>query len=171
MASLVVPTEKIAATLGFTLEELELNRAGRVSPHQSWDAIQQALTMGGLAVVAAGVMLCLVFIVRPTGWARLYYVLGFGSLALVSVFGWRAIVGAVERTVLVAEGPLNLHGTGRGTAAAIGRASVPVRYQAAFVLTTGATYRLYYLARADKFLSIEPVAGAGATPGGAEAGQ
>jgi hypothetical protein len=158
---------QIAATLGFTLDDLAMNRAGKLSPQQSWEALKGALTSGGLMVMVLAAVLAMVFVLRPTGgWRLLYYGLGLAGLALFVVLGWQAIAGAARKAVLSAEGPLDLHGTGKGMVAVIGGARVPIAHQGLQVLRNGGRYRLYYLGGANRFLSIEPIADAGAGAGG-----
>jgi hypothetical protein len=160
---------QIAATLGFTLDELALNRAGKLSPQQSWEALKGALTSGGLMVMAVLAVLAMVLVARPTGGLRfLYYGLGLAGLALFVMLGWQSIAGAARKAVLHAEGPLDLHGTGKGTVAVIGRARIPVSHRAHEVLRNRGPYRIYYLGDANRFLSIEPApeaaAGRAGTP-------
>lgn len=161
---------QIASALGFTLDELALNRAGKLSPQQSWDALKGALTSGGLVVVALLAVLAMVLVVRPTGGLRfLYYGLGLAGVALLVLLGWQAILGAARKTVVTAEGALDLHGTGKGTVAVIGRARIPVSHRGLEVLRNGGRYRMYYLGDANRFLSIEPAPepaarGAGSAP-------
>jgi hypothetical protein len=149
---------RIASTLGFTFAELALNRAGKLSSHQSWLAIEDALTAVGFAIAVLGGAMAMIFMVRPRGIARS---IG-GGLALIGVailgfLAWKASVGAVKRTALSSEGALSLGGNGRGTSATIGRVSVPIKWEAANVLIPGERYRIYYLSDANSFLSIEPV--------------
>lgn len=158
---------QIASTLGFTLDELALNRAGKLSPQQSWEAVKGALTSGGLMVMALLAVLALVLVVRPTGGLRfLYYGLGLAGLALFVLLGWQAIAGAARKAVLTAEGPLDLHGTGKGTVAVIGGARIPVSHRGLEVLRNGGRYRMYYLGDANRFLSIEPAPDAAASDPG-----
>ncbi|HXI60659.1 MAG TPA: hypothetical protein VNO55_31575 [Polyangia bacterium] len=157
---MTTPTQlsQIAATLQFTLEELALNRAGRLSPQQTWDATKSALFTGALGLVVLGGLLVAALIVRPAGVVRLIlYTMGPLSLALLAFLSWGAIDGAIQRRVIAVEGALDLRSNGRGTEVAVGKSHVPISHKASSVLTKGARYRLYYLAGADTFLSIEPV--------------
>jgi hypothetical protein len=148
---------RIAATLGFTMEELALNRAGALSHHQSWEAVKRALGMGGLTLMLFVSVLAMVYVVRGMGRVRfLYYGLGFGGLLLFALIGWRSVVGAVKQVVLSAEGTLDMHGTGKGMVAVIGRARVLISTDARQVLSKGGRYRIFYLSDANSFLSIEP---------------
>jgi hypothetical protein len=166
-----VELSRIAPTLGFTLEDLALNRAGKLSAHQSWEAIKSALTMSGLTVMVIGAFLAVVFVVRPTGFARLaYYALSLTGVALFAFLGWRSVAGAVKKVVLHAEGTLDLHGSGKGTVAVIGRARVPISFKAFEVLTKGGHYRMFYLSDANNLLSIEPIGGEGDSHGADAAG-
>ncbi|MEA2696941.1 MAG: hypothetical protein QOI66_1212 [Myxococcales bacterium] len=149
---------QIAATLQFTLEELAFNRAGRLSPQQTWEATKSALFIGALGLVVLGGLLVAVLVVRPAGFVRvIVYTVGPLSLALLAFLSWGAIDGAVQRRVTAAEGALDLRSNGRGTEVGVGQAHVPISHKASSVLTRGARYRLYYLAGANTFLSIEPV--------------
>ena len=149
---------RIGSTLGFTLTELTLNRAGKLSPHQSCLAVEDALTAVGFAIMVLGGAMAMLFMIRPRGAARS---IG-GGLALIGFviagfLSWRTSLGAIKRTALSSEGVLSLGSNGRGTSATIGRTSVPIKWEAANVLIPGQRYRIYYLSDANSFLSIEPI--------------
>lgn len=149
---------RIASTLGFTVAELALNRSGKVSPHQSWLAIEDALTAVGFAIAVLGGAMAMIFMIRPRGPARS---IGGGlaliGFAIAGFLGWKTSLGAIKREALGSEGLLSLGGNGRGTSATIGRVSVPIKWEAANVLIPGERYRIYYLSDANSFLSIEPI--------------
>jgi hypothetical protein len=151
-------TEPIARELGFTLEELDLNRAGALSSDQAWDAMRQALMFSVLTVF----MLGLVFAVRALRLRNtLVRVLAVGASCVgfvgLSVFTWQVVLAAVERKVESTEGPLSFPGGGRGLSVAVNRRRVGVPVGAVRVLQVGERYRVYTLAHTDRFLSIEPV--------------
>ena len=149
---------RIASTLGFTMAELSLNRVGKLSSHQSWMAIEDALTASGVTLAVLGGAMAMIFMVRPRGIVRS---IGGGlaliGFAMLGVVAWKASVGAVRGIALNSEGVLCLGSNGRGTFATIGRVSVPIMWEAANVLIPGKRYRVYYLSDANSFLSIEPI--------------
>jgi hypothetical protein len=150
--------DQITSTLGFTLEDLVLNRAGKLSSHQVSESVKVALTFCGIAMMAVGAVLAVLFLVRPTGVLRvLYGTLSLGAAVLATAFAWREVAGAATRRVLTDEGSIDLHGTGRGMVAVVGRSRVGISTDALKVITKGDRYRIYYLARSDRFLSIEPI--------------
>ncbi len=152
--------EDIARTLGFTLDELALNRTGQISARQSWENVRLAAWGMGLIVAVIVAILVLVFIIKPTGILRLvnclFLIPGF---LVVSYIGCVWIRGVIERRVLVTEGSLSFHGAGRGPPTmVIGQARVPAPPHANAVLTENTPYRVFYLAHSRIFLSIEPFA-------------
>ena len=154
-------SDDLGPLLGFTNEELALNRAGALSWHQLWEAIRTALVFGGLMLGVVGGLLAVVFVMRPTGYLRLVYVMLVpGALALL----WLSasfVAAPFLRRVSTAEGPLDFRGSGRGPRAlVIGGAWVEAPPRAATVLQKDESYRVYYLAGANQFLSIEPSVGA-----------
>jgi hypothetical protein len=152
--------EQIALSLGFTIQELSLNRAGQISARQSWENVRLAAWGAGMILAVIVAILVLVFLIKPTGILRLVYcfflIPGF---LVVSYIGFVWIRGAIEQRVLVAEGSLSFHGAGRGPPTmVIGQARVPAPPHANAVLTENTPYRVYYLAHSRIFLSIEPFA-------------
>lgn len=151
--------EQIASRLGFTMQELALNRAGQISERQSWQAIRTAVTYGGVMLAMVVAVLLVTFVIKPDRAVRIvyYFTLFPGSLVVLYIAGvW--IRGAVERKVLVCEGSLAFEGSGRGPPSmVIGRARVTAPPHAVDILAKGARYRIFYLAHSRTFLSIEPM--------------
>jgi hypothetical protein len=150
--------EDIARTLGFSLDELALNRLGQLSAHQGWEIVRQALAFTGGALMGIGAILVVVFLVKPVGLWRLCYVLLVAGAVLMIVIGSQSIVAAWQHKVVSAEGALDVQVFGRGGPIMfVGRAHIPAPTGAASVLTKGENYRLHYIQGLDQFLSIEPV--------------
>ena len=118
--------EQIALGLGFTIQELSLNRAGQISARQSWESVRLAAWGAGIIVAVIVAILVLVFLIKPTGILRLVYcfflIPGF---LVVSYIGFVWIRGAIEQRVLVAEGSLSFHGAGRRKRRSDGEHAVP----------------------------------------------
>jgi hypothetical protein len=150
--------EQIASVLEFTLDELAMNRVGKLSSHQVWLATKTAVVQGGFAVLLLGGAIVLVFGVGLTGIRRVaFYALALLALASDLPFASLFVAAAVAKRVVVPEGPLDLHGTGRGTVAVVGSQPVLISWTATKVLKSGEHYRIYSLAYSNTFLSIEPV--------------
>jgi hypothetical protein len=154
----VSSAQPIASALGFSLEELALNRAGHVSWRQlaylfGWTLFDLFFTLFCVAILA----LVVAGKPRKLWMSVMYAVLSTGAGAIVGFLGWRSAADLFTRTVVVAEGPLRFQAGGRRAQMLIGafRGSAPLH--ATTVLAEGAEYRLYYLARSGTFLSIEPV--------------
>lgn len=160
-----MPVEQIAAQLGFTLEELALNRAGELSSHQSWQSVKAAITMSLFALMALGIVAVVVFIVKPTGFMRvMMLVLSLGATAFCAMFAWRTVAAAVSHKVLVAEGLVEFRsGSRQSTIVVVGafRSTVDNAHKA---LTPGEPYRVYYLDHSGDLLSIEPLGSGGGNP-------
>lgn len=169
-----VPLETIAATLGFTLEELALNRAGRMSPHQIAESVRSAVGISGTVLVAVGATLIVLFLGRPTGAVRiLVTILCLGLVALCTAFSGQAVAGAVRHEVLTDEGTLEFKSGPRlSTMVVVGRFRSVVN-DASKVLTPGERYRVFYARHSEALLSIEPLREAPseqAAPGGSGSG-
>jgi hypothetical protein len=150
---------RIAATLGFTLEDLALNRAGQLSPHQSWDASKQALIASAIGLLfLAGIAAVIAVGAKSGGRVRfLYYVVCPLVVVIVAYVCSTSIGAAIKRTVLHSEGTLKMNGTGKGMVAKVGHARVLIPTDALNVLKNGDRYRIFYLGVSESFLSIEPL--------------
>jgi hypothetical protein len=159
------PTDQIADTLGFTLEELALNRAGKMSSHQVAESVKNALGASGLVITMVGLTLVVLFLGRPTGVIRVMStVICLGLIALFTMFAWQAARDAVSHEVLVAEGPLEFRsGHRQGSMVVVGafRSTVDNAHKA---LAAGERYRVYYRANTGDLLSIEPLAASPSEP-------
>jgi len=161
VAAATVSMEDFAKRVGFTLEDLALNRVGKVAPHQLSESYPQAAGLAGVVLVMLGFVLVLSFIGKA-GVGRILWILAFAAAGIVvAVLSWKTIAGAWKRNVASSEGNLVLtHSPGSARQIVVvgsynwhidpGR-PVPA------VLVPGARYRVYYLAGSDMFLSIEPV--------------
>lgn len=149
----------IARSLGFTLDELALNRAGQISSHQAWENVRMALFPVGLALVFLGMLLVFVFLVKPAGVGRLLYAVPIVGLVVMVGLAWYFAVAAWQHRVLVAQGPLHFQKGRGGPSIVVDRIWVQDSPHAApSTLMEGNAYRLYYVARSRRFLSIEPLA-------------
>ena len=159
------PLEKIAEVLEFTLDELAMNRAGQISSHQLWGIVKSAVVQGGIALLyLSGVVAMLSGALDLHGFRRVaFYTLGLGGLVLMIPVAFRNVAAAVTRRVVVHEGQIDLHGTGRVIVAIVGANRLPISTDALKVLTSGERYRIYSLAYSDEFLSIEPASPAPAS--------
>jgi hypothetical protein len=159
-----LPLDQIAAVLEFSMDDLAMNRVGKLSSHQVWLATKTAVVQGGFAVLLLGGAIILVFGVGLTGIRRVaFYALALLALASDLPFASLFVAAAVAKRVVVQEGPLDLHGTGRGTVAVVGSQHVLISWTATKVLKSGEYYRIYSLAYSNTFLSIEPVSPAPAS--------
>jgi len=150
--------EQIASVLEFTLDDLAMNRMGKLSSHQVWMVTKWALVQGGIALLLVFGVALMVFGAGLTGFRRVaFYSLGFLSLAIYLPFAGLFVVAAVARRVDVHEGKLDLHGTGRGSVAVVDSHRVIISWVAAKVLKNGESYRIYSLGYSNEFLSIEPL--------------
>jgi hypothetical protein len=148
--------EHIAGTLGFTLNELALNRLGQISTHQGWEVARAALGFSGFAIAAIGAIPIVIFLVKPVGlWRLAYLPISLGAVLLV-VIASQFVAGAWHHKVASAEGPLDFQNLGRAAGIVIGKARVLAPKGFNDVLTEGEYYRLYYVRGLDQFLSIEP---------------
>jgi hypothetical protein len=164
VAAATVSMEDFAKRVGFTLEDLALNRVGKVAPHQLSESYTQAAGLAGVVLIMLGFVLVLSFFGK-VGVRGIILVVVFSALGVVfAVLSWKTIAGAWKRNVASAEGNLVLtHSPGSARQIVVvgsynwhidpGR-PVPA------VLVPGARYRVYYLPGSDMFLSIEPVADA-----------
>jgi len=148
----------LASRLGFSIAELELNRATQLSPEQGWLAFQCAVESLGMMLGAAGSLLVVLAARVPGVLRALLCVFLIPACVAVLLLSHAAFAGAVERRVATAEGLAQLRrASRRPTRLIVGGASVPSPPNAKEVLTSPRGYRLYYLAGANEFLSIEPL--------------
>lgn len=144
------------------MDDLAVNRVSRLSSHQTWDAVREALGMAGVLLIALGALMTVAFVVKTGGLLKAVYVgLALVALITVAVVARQSIGAALAPRVVVNEGPLDLHGTGRGVVAVIGASRVNMPVSSAEVLTSGASYRIFSLAGSNMLLSIEPLSEAG----------
>jgi hypothetical protein len=150
--------DELATTLGFTLEELALNQAGRLSPQQVGQCVKSAAVMGLLMLVTLGLVAAMFLLVRPQGLMRFMLpALGLGAAAVCIAMGWQTMAAAVSRKVLMAEGTLELRsGHRQSTIVVVGAFRRTVDH-AHKVLVPGQKYRVYYLAYSQDLLSLEPL--------------
>jgi hypothetical protein len=148
----------LTSKLGFSLAELELNRAGQLSSEQNWTALRSGVSSFGMMLAAVGVLLVILGF-RSSGMLRVvWYVFLIPGSGVVFYFFCLMFLGAVQRRVVTAEGTVDFRGGSRGPPSLlIGKASVSAPPNASEVLTSSRRYRLYYLAKIDQFLSIEPL--------------
>ncbi len=173
--------QELGAAHGFTLEELGLNREGRVHPAQMSRGRSSGIggsvfaVLLGLVFAAAGVGGALYLFddyQRPISDTDMngIYALGGGGIVLCALFIGGAVLGfrkvarrrsAYERGPVLAEGTLRkVHIDGRGGIPSqwryvIGGATFQVSKRAWALTTQGAQYRAYHVA--GDLLSIEPL--------------
>jgi hypothetical protein len=172
----------LGATHGFTLEELEMNRQGRIHPAQAKRGKSSGIGCGvflilfGLLVAAGGVGGALYLYddySKPISDVDMngLYALGGGGVVLGGLLGIGALLtfwkvstrrkAYAQSPALVAQGPLQkVHIKGRGGVPSqwrytIGGASFVVSQKAWELTTHGAHYRVYHLA--GDLLSLEPL--------------
>lgn len=148
----------LASRLGFTIPDLELNRAGQISMAQRgtayWSGAGYLLLV--LAGIAFGVAL---FRAKVSVVTRVILsVIFVPGLGLVLwIFGSK-VVGAVHPRVVSVDGLIDFRGNSRGPPSLlVGEVRVGAPDHAREVLVKGRRYRLYYLAHSLQFLSIEPL--------------
>ncbi len=163
VAAATVSMEDFVKRVGFTLEDLALNRVGKVSPHQLSESYVQAAAFAGAALVMLGLVLIYSFIGK-VGVGRIIWIVVFSAACITfAVLTGMTIAAAWKGTVANSEGNIELTNS-PGSAR---RIVVVGSYNWTFdrgtavptVLVPGARYRVFYLAGSDKFLSIEPVSG------------
>jgi hypothetical protein len=158
----VVPglMEGIGASVGFTMEELASNRAGKLSPHQVTENIKDALGFGGLILVLFGMAIVSTFSGK-LGLVRIILSIFIWGLALASfALGGREIAGSLSGKVRMAEGALGLTTSpnGRERTLRVGsyQTVLDPTSTAHKILVPGESYRVFYLAGSQKLLSLEP---------------
>ena len=148
-------TEQIATALGFTLEDLALNKAGRLGAGQWWMLIKPAgaylLMVLGLLGGVAGIVLN----VKAGLWRGLaLFVSAAGGIA----FAWllvESVSTLVRHRVASSQGVLSFTNAYRGVDVTVGDYSGTLSSAARAALTSGGAYRIYYLSPSNRFLSIE----------------
>jgi hypothetical protein len=150
-----VSTEQIGAALGFTLEELVLNKAGRLSPGQWWMLIKPVVVYLVMVLGMIAAMPAIVVFVKPLLLRGLALVVsGVGALG----FGWFLVVGVsalVHHRVANSQGVLSFSNAYRGVDITIGDFSGTVSSEARRALVSGGAYRIYYVTPSNRLLSIE----------------
>lgn len=144
--------------LEFTADDLALNRAGQLSPHQLADLTRGAVGAGALFAMVLGVALMVLFGVRPRRWARLFYAVMFATnVTIFGVFAWNHIAARVDRRVVVVQGPIEIAGGMRQSSVlVVAGQSYSISVEAGQALRRGDEYRVYGLAHSSTFLSLEP---------------
>ncbi len=156
--AIALSIKKIGDTLGFTMDELVLNRKGKISPHQKTEILKQAISMSGMVFIAFGLIIILFLVVKPRGFRRIMFSLL--SLIAISIFimlAWGDIQDSINHKVVMAEGKLEFKAAGRGVSLIIGHYRGVINNNAYTVLSVGKSYRVYYLFHSNHFLSIEPL--------------
>jgi hypothetical protein len=160
-----LPTRQMMSTLGYSLDELALNRAGQVSSDQLAGSLKAAAVSVPLTLFAISTFLFIVFYARATGWHRaLLITMSILSATVVGVLAYIQVADLITRKVATVEGPIEFTNVGKSPGIAIGHKlfeTLPCRD----VLVRGGNYRVYYLAHSNTFLSLEPLDDA-AIPGG-----
>lgn len=158
----------LAQANNFTLSDLMHNRNGQVTLGQRMKLLRQVVTAAALALIGltlGGVFLFLVYPnVDPSEALAilLLSVLLFGALAVFG--GWTFLSGLLDMlvpSIEQAQGIGHKHAyIGRRSTRyyyAIAGKTFEVNRQAYTVLLEGMDYRVYYLPRTEKLVSIEPV--------------
>lgn len=149
--------DQIASTLGFTLEELTLNAAGKLSPHQVWVSVRTALVFSLLALLAGGALVAVATVKANLLYRFFAVVVLVGGIFLTGREATRSAMALVSRQVLSAEGPVKIGPGARYNVSVTIGPWHDIVADAGKVLTPGARYRVYYLARSNRLLSIEPL--------------
>lgn len=164
-------TEILAQANGFTLDDLAANRNGEVTPAQRMKPLSQVIggaIFGLMALAFGGLFFFQVFPSADAGEALPAMVISalvLGIFALVG--GWMFLNGLLDIAVSSLE---QAQGAGRKEKRTSGGKSRSTRYyyvidgksfqvarRAYTALLEGMDYRIYYLPRTKKLVSIEPV--------------
>ena len=153
-----LPVDSMATQLGYTLDELALNRSCVVSRAQARASVEAAVPMVVLALATLGILAVVSVLVKPAGVRRIWFgLLSFGGVAVGLSLAWSTVYAAIERRVLVAEGQLAFtSGYRQSVSVIVGDFRGPV-HNAHSAFLAGARYRVYYLAHSGDFLSAEPL--------------
>ena len=161
MAALLPPSvTEMGAVLGFSVEELDLNRSGVVSSRQLWHLCFTEAAGTSFVVLTAAAIAILCVAKWKTTSAPMKIMPALYCVFAAIFGGWAArdiVTNVVTRKVSAAEGPLQFEANGRGARMIVGSFKGGAPVGAYKVLTEGATYRVYYMAHSDDFLSIEPI--------------
>lgn len=155
-----IPLVQIAATFGFTLDDLAFNRDGKLSPHQVHAVVHTAVLwcVDWLALLL--IVIATLFFAR--GAVRIFGIAAFLFMApLMGFLGYRKVVAAVTQRVSAADGPLAFGN--RGTIRVGSFYGLTSSSWSSTVLASGESYRVYYLSDSNDFLSIEPLSTAAAS--------
>jgi hypothetical protein len=147
----------LVSRLGFTMEELNLNRAGELSASQTWSLLRTASVGIGMMLLSLGLVL-MAWPGKATTGSRVYYVLLVIALGGTFCFGGWQFVASMRRRVSTADGLAEVKTGARSSLRlVVGKADVDAPVGAKDTLLPGKTYRMYYLATLARFLSIEPL--------------
>jgi len=148
----------ISSALGFTMDELSLNRAGRLSSRQLWESIQLGLWPIGMFLVLVVMLLSFVLWTKPSGAGKVLYAMPLAGMALMAYLTWYFMSAAWVHRVLIVDGELSFQERRGGPAVIVGGIWLQNPPQGApSVLNPGDRYRLYYVGTSKMFLSIEPL--------------
>jgi hypothetical protein len=150
--------EQLAASLGFTMADLALNRVGRLSGAQTWMSVKAlGLSATFLILVVVAVPAFLLIKPRPS-FLLVVIALCCGCVGIVAggYLTWRDLRAAIAHRAVCAEGNVQLLGGTRGTHVRIGSFDGVLPTGALTAVELGAKYRVYFLPASDAFLSIEP---------------
>ncbi len=161
----------LSMTIGFSAEDLELNRLGRTSRRQRrwlYREIRSEIYGATLGAGFAAAMIIYGPILHPEKPMLPFFVAaGFGALAVVmSVRGLTAgLADAFARSVKSAEGEVGRYtrssGTGRNSRTvhyySLGDLNFTVGRAAYEALIEGLNYRVFYLPRTRMLIGIEPI--------------
>lgn len=164
-------TEILAQANGFTLDDLTANRNGEVAPSQRLKPLAGVLMgslMGLVALAFVGLLYFQVFPNVEVGEALAAMIVPVFLLGIfVLIGGWMVVGGLLDMSVSSLE---QVQGTGHKEKRTGGGKSRSTRYyyvidgksfqvtrRAYTALIDGLHYRLYYLPRTKKTVSIEPV--------------
>ena len=155
-----------ASALGFTLEELALNRAGQLSEGQLHSALWSAIGCTVAALVLAAPSLCLLFVKPSPNVSR--FLVGLSLVLGILLFWWKSVPffrDFVDPQVASVEGPIDFRG---GDVGGLGKRwiyftiggksfafSCPKELLHGDLLTQGAIYRGYYSPYSDTSFSLE----------------
>ena len=148
---------QLASGLGFSLNDLVLNRLGKLSSGQTWTSVKSALIAVGLLTVSVvGVPGAL--LLRPQKLVKvILIVMGVAGAVIFGFLSRMALQDLFTRKPNVAEGRVELVGGTRGTHVRIGSFDGMLPIGALDYLDPKIRYRVYYLPGTKRFLSIEPI--------------
>lgn len=149
--------------LGFSLEDLALNRRGIVSPDQLRGWVPYIISDAVLPFICLGCAVLVAYMPKP--WWRWLIVAGMVGLSTLSSMNFvRRIQDHQHPQTLAVEGKVEIDGGSRNTCyMRIGSKSFTLRADAPGpkpweLIDSKTTYRVYYLRYTERALSMEPVA-------------